>query len=291
MLSFPDVDTRDALAVKARIRKILHGIENHDDLTLFDRVFHDIGRMFRGEFGDYRPIDLKYHDYQHTLQASLCMAELVAGRDRAQALPHLSWRQIELGMTAVLLHDSGYLTTAADGDGTGAKFTYTHVLRSSAVAASLLPRYGVRPPEVDVVLNAIRCTGPSADINTLAHENESELILGACVTTADYLGQLAAHDYPEELESLYYEFKESDDYQGMAEELRMFDSAADLVNRTPEFWRNFVLPKLERDFRGVYRYLADPFPDGPNPYIVAIERNMEIIQAKITALAPPPPSP
>jgi hypothetical protein len=286
MLSFPDVDTRDPRAVGGRIRAIMRGIAPQGDLELFDRVFDDVGRMFRGEFGDYRPIDLQYHDYQHTLQASLCMAELIAGRERVGATPILSWREIQLGMTAVLMHDTGYLTTASDGEGTGAKFTYTHVLRSAAVAASQLPRYGVKPKEVDIVLNAIRCTGPSADINQLDHHNESELILGACVTTADYLGQMAAQDYPEELDILYNEFRESDDYQGVPQSDRKFLSTDDLIRHTPIFWRDFVLPKLEKDFRGVYRYLAAPFPDGPNPYLAAIERNMEIIEARGTTLAP-----
>lgn len=286
MLSFPDVDTRDARAVGDRIRQIFREIDGRGDLSLFDAVLADVEKMFRGTFGDYRPIDLRYHDFQHTLQASLCMGEILAGRDRAGAEPHLSWREMQLGMVAVLLHDSGYLTTAADGDGTGAKFTYTHVLRSTAVAASLLPRHGVRPHEMEIVLNAIRCTGPASDIDKLVYQSESELIIGACVTTADYLGQLAADDYPEELEILFHEFQESDNYQGLPPEDRTFHSAEELIRQTPGFWRNFVLPKLERDFRGVYRYLAEPFPDGPNPYIVAIERNMEIIERKIAALAP-----
>ncbi len=286
MLTFPDVDTREASAVGTRIRQILHGIEHHGDLSLFDRVFADVTRMFAGEFGDYRPIDLNYHDFQHTLQASLCMAELMAGRDRARATPSLSWREMQLGMLAVLLHDSGYLMTAADGGGTGAKFTYTHVLRSTAVAASQLPRHGVTPPEIEVVLNAIRCTGPEADIDTLKHTSESGLILGACVTTADYLGQMAAQDYPDELEILFNEFKESDDYQGIPTDQRVFRHADDLIRRTPEFWRNFVRSKLDREFRGVYRYLASPFPDGPNPYLAAIERNIAIIETRIAGLAP-----
>lgn len=286
MFSFPDVDTRDAQAVGARIREILLGIESQGDMSLFDAVFEDVDLMFNGQFGDFRRIDLAYHDLQHTLQASLCMAEIIAGRDRARATPVLSWRQIQLGMVAILLHDCGYLTTAADGGGTGAKFTYTHVLRSAAVAASQLPRHGVTAEEIELVVNAIHCTGPSANINKLEFKHESELIIGAAVTTADYLAQLAADDYPDELEILYREFKESDDYQRIPANERTFDSAEDLIRKTPDFWRNFVLPKLEKDFRGIYRYLAEPFPDGTNPYIVAIERNMVTIEAKIAALAP-----
>ena len=144
----------------------------------------------------------------------------------------------------------------------------------------------MKPHEIDIVLNAIRCTGPSANINTLEYDNESEMVLCACVTTADYLGQLAAHDYPDELRILFNEFKESDDFQGVPADQRLFNSEEDLIRKTPGFWRNFVLPKLEKDFRGVYRYLATPFPDGSNPYIVAIERNMEIIERQITELAP-----
>lgn len=290
MPTFPDVDTRDPVAVSIRIREHLLGIDPTGDLHLFERVFEDVQNLFAGKLGDYRAIDLQYHDFQHTLQASLCMAELLAGRHRAQATPRFSWRQNMLGMAAILMHDSGYLRTAADGeDGTGAKFTYTHVLRSAAVAASLLPRHGVKLAEVDVVVNAIQCTGPSAEIQKLPFESESELLIGTSVTTADYLSQMAAEDYPDELAILYRELDESDDYVGTPQAERFFSSAEDLIRKTPGFWQDFVLPKFENDFHGVYRYLASPFPDGHNPYLDAVERNMKIIQERIATLAPRPP--
>jgi len=286
MQSFPDVDTRDEGAVAARIRELLLGIEPKGDLSRFDQVFEDARKLFHGEFGDYRPVDLRYHDYQHTLQASLCMAEILAGRDRAKGTPHFSWRQLELGMIAILLHDAGYLMTAADGGGTGAKFTYTHVLRSAAVAASQLPRYGATSEEIDVVVNAISCTGPNSDIDKLPFKNEPDLLLGCCVSTADYLAQMAAEDYPEELEILFEEFEESDNYLNVPRDKRMFHSPEDLIRKTPGFWHQFVLPKLEKEYRGVYRFLAAPFPDGPNPYIGAIDRNLKIIEERTRTLAP-----
>jgi hypothetical protein len=286
MFSFPEVDTRDAAAVVGRIHELLSDIDPQGDLTLFDRVFEDVQLMFHGQFGDYRPIDLRYHDYQHTLQATLCMAEILAGRAKSQDTPQFTWRQVELGMAAILLHDSGYLKTAADGEGTGAKFTYTHVLRSAAVAASQLPRHGVHREEIDMVVNAIRCTGLTSDINRLPFHGETETLVGCCVSTSDYLAQMAADDYPDELEILYEEFTESDDYLGVPKASRMFSSPADLIRKTPGFWQHVVLPKLEQDYRGVYRYLADPSPDGPNPYLEAIERNMKIINKRITTLAP-----
>ena len=282
---FPIVDTRDAGAVADQIRVLFRQIHPDADLTFFDAVFEEIGTMFRGEFGDYLPIDLRYHDYQHTLQAALCMAEILVGRHRAGVEPKYSFRDCELGMAAVLFHDSGYLKTRSDGGGTGAKYTYTHVLRSAAVAASQLPRLGVSPAEVEVVLGAIRCTGPTATVAEQNYAFESDLLLGCCVATADYLSQMAASDYPDELEILFYEFQESDDYQGVPARDRMFKSAQDLIQKTPDFWKKIVLPKLANDFRGVYKFLATPYPHGFNPYLDAIEQNMVQIKQRGNSIA------
>jgi hypothetical protein len=285
---FPNVDTRDAAAVADRIRALFRLTDLSVDLTFFDCVFAEIGSMFFGDFGDFLPIDLRYHDYQHTLQATLCMAEILVGRHQAGVKPAYSWRDCELGMAAILFHDVGYLKTHSDGGGTGAKFTYTHVLRSAAVAASQLPRYGVTPAEAQVVLGAIRCTGPTAKVDEQNYHHESDLLLGCCVATADYLGQMAASDYPDELEILFNEFQESDDYQGIPAADRMFKSAPDLIKRTPFFWKKFVLPKLQGELRGVYMFLAQPHPDGPNPYLDAIEHNMVLIKQRGESVALPP---
>ena len=61
--------------------------------------------------------------------------------------------------------------------------------------------------------------------------------------------------------------------------LGTFRCADDLVQKTPQFWTNYVLPKLDRDFGGLYKFLNDPFPDGPNPYVQAVEANIAKIQA------------
>jgi len=60
-----------------------------------------------------------------------------------------------------------------------------------------------------------------------------------------------------------------------------FRSAEELVARTPSFWENFVKPRLEREFFGLYRFLNDPYPDGPNPYIVRIEAHMERLRQRL----------
>ncbi|WP_221028927.1 hypothetical protein [Actomonas aquatica] len=274
---FPDVDTRDANAVHTAIRGLLIDTFPESDAALFDATFAMVRDMFEGRFPGLREIDVRYHDFQHTLQASLCMAELLHGYVSHGAKPDLSERDFQLGLAAVLLHDAGYLQTAADGEGSGARFTYAHVLRSCAAAASHLPRFGVRYQELTIVMGAIRCTGPDAKIAQLYFNRPQDRILGAGVATADYLSQMAASDYPEELEILYGEFEQSDDYLGVPTESRLFKSAADLIAKTPGFWSHVVRPKLDNEFGAIYQHLARPFPDGPNAYLDAIERNIAII--------------
>lgn len=241
--------------------------------------------MFAGRFGDFLPIDLGYHDFQHTLQATCCMAEILAGRHTAGITPLIGSRQFELGIAAVLLHDTGYLKTRSDRSGTGAKYTYTHVLRSCAVAASYLPTLGVTLGELDTVLGAIRCTGPTSNIQRIQFPDEIDKLIGCCLASADYLAQMAASDYPDELPLLYREFEESDDFLGVPRSKRVFQSVDDLIRRTPAFWRKVVEPKLRDDFLGVYRFLARPYPDGPNPYLNAVEHNIAIISNRARAPA------
>ncbi len=276
---FPDVDTRDADAVRSEIRAQLIDLYPGADLSLFERTFDLVRAMFEGRFPGFRKIDVFYHDYQHTLQASLCMAELMQGYVRAGAIPAIGPRDVQLGLAAVLLHDSGYLQTDADGEGSGARYTYAHVLRSCAVAASHLPRFGVLFRELSTVMGAIRCTGPDAKIKQLYFARPEDRLLGSFLATADYLSQMAAADYPEELGILFDEFRQSDDYLNVPPQERLFKSADELIAKTPAFWERIVRPKLENEFDRVYRYLARPCPDGPNPYLDAIARNMEIIAA------------
>jgi len=64
-------------------------------------------------------------------------------------------------------------------------------------------------------------------------------------------------------------------------EKRPFNSVKDLMSKTGDFWLNFALPKLERDFEGVYRGLA--MANGRNPYIEAVNENLVTIAARAAA--------
>lgn len=283
---FPPVDTKNAVAVEAFVEKKFAAMYPGASLAWLKNIFRDMRQFFEGRHPDYAPIDIRYHDFEHTLQATLCITLIFEGRHAARVEPTMNARQFELALASVLLHDAGYLKLRSDTNGTCAKFTFCHVLRSCAFAASYLPALGSNSVEIEAVLGAINCTGPTKEISRLYFREPVDRIIGCALATADYLGQMAAADYPDELEILYKEFSESDDYIHLPESQRVFKSASDLIARTPLFWHKFVRAKLESDFQALYRFLARPYPNGPNPYIDAVEKNIAIIEARLTA--PPP---
>lgn len=280
---FPSIDTKSSAAVADATCVAFAGMFPGGKTTLLPRLFADVEAMFGGRYLDYRAIDTPYHDLEHTLQVTWCLAQMLAGRHHAAIEPRLNERQFELAIAAALLHDTGYLKMRADLEGTGAKYTFTHVLRSCAVASSYLPTIGVSLDELDGVLGAIRCTNATSPIHRLHFKHAIEGIVGCAVATADFLGQMSVPDYLEELPRLFAEFNESDTFAAVPPDQRHFRSADELIAKTPHFWRTSVLPKLDSELLGLYRFLATPYPDGPNHYMEAVNRNIALVSAAATA--------
>ena len=278
---FPLVDTKDTTAVASFVAHKFQQMHPGADVAWLRSLFRNIQDLFGGQRPDYAAIDLRYHDLEHTFQATVCLTLLIEGRHCARAEPRLGPRDLELALSAVLLHDTGYLKLRSDHGGTGAKYTYCHVLRSCAFAAAYLPTVGANDQEVELVLSAINCTGPAKDISHVHFRDPLARVIGGALGTADYLGQMSAPDYPDELDHLFCEFEEADEFVHVPMSRRVFKSASDLIERTPAFWRNFVRQKLETDFQAMYRFLADPYPDGRNAYLESVEKNIAEITRRI----------
>ena len=56
------------------------------------------------------------------------------------------------------------------------------------------------------------------------------------------------------------------------------------MQRTPLFWEKYVLPRITQDFEGLYRFLNDPYPDGPNFYLEQIQANLARLRAQVAAM-------
>lgn len=276
------IHTKDPAAVRQEVQRNYDQMFPVGDRSFVGRVFEWVEQCFSGRYAGYAAIDARYHDLEHTLQGTLCFSRLLHGRHRAKAEPVLPQRMFELGLIAILFHDTGYLKEKGDNKGSGAKYTAVHVSRSAAFAKEFLAREGFSDTEITAVQNMIRCTGIDANLEAIPFQNDTERLVGYALGTADLLGQMAAPDYVEKLPVLYQEFAEAIQYDpGHAESLREFTSAQDLMRKTPLFWQQWVLPRINRDFGNLHAFLNQPYPAGPNPYVQNIEENLGRIKSSM----------
>ncbi|HEY4301654.1 MAG TPA: HD domain-containing protein [Candidatus Didemnitutus sp.] len=271
-----EVDTKDARAVGAYARGVFTRLGWSRSLPLLDRLFQEVEHMFMGTYPGYRGIDMRYHDFEHTLQATVCLLDIMEGRQKTGAAPSLSARDAELAVMASLLHDAGFLKRSDDLSGTGAKYTMVHERRSCDFARTYLPSLGATEGEMDDVCAAISCTGPRNRIGEHAFRRPEARMLACILMTADYLAQMSASDYPAKLRVLYREFEEAFDYEGVPADKRPYHGVRELFEKTPDFWIKFVRPMLENEADGVYKYLSKT--GQTNPYLDAVEANMREIR-------------
>jgi hypothetical protein len=203
---FPAVDTRDLVAVQAEVESIFSSLFPEADGAFIPRSFNWTEEWFTGRYPGYLAIDARYHDLEHTLQGTLCLARLLRGRHFAGPRPVLTPKGFELGLLAILMHDTGYLKRVNDTEGTGAKYTATHVRRSGEFARQFLAEKGFNATDTHSVQNMIRCTGVNVDLMAIPFTSELDRVIGFALGTSDLLGQMAAPDYVEKLPVLYAEF-------------------------------------------------------------------------------------
>ncbi|NOS72545.1 MAG: hypothetical protein HOP33_21820 [Verrucomicrobia bacterium] len=281
---FDPVVTRDPTAVQVEVQKAYLGMFPGGEKLFVPRVFGWAIECFTGHYPEYLAVDARYHDFEHTLQGTLCLARLLACRHQAGAKPVATEKLFQLAIVGILLHDTGYLKRRDDVEGTGAKYTATHVYRSADFALRLLAGKGFTREEIASVQNMIRCTGVDAMLHEIPFQSKLEEVLGHALGTADLLGQMAAEDYVEKLPVLYAEFVEAAKHdRGHTDFISKFGGEHDLMQRTPSFWQDYVKPKLDRDFDGLHRYLNQPYPNGKNWYVDCIEANMVKLREHLAA--------
>jgi hypothetical protein len=283
------INTRDPSAVEGEVQRAYSEMFPQGDAEFIPMIFRRAVSWFSGSYRDYLPIDAHYHDLEHTLQGVTCMAGLLHRRHILGLQPRMTQRMFELGMLAMLMHDTGYLKKRGDSGGTGAKYTLIHVDRSIEFAGELMLSLDFPIEEILAVQNMIRCTGVNVKLESIEFQGEMERVAGFALGTADLLGQMAAPDYVDKLPVLYSEFAEAARYSpdGKMKAGGFFTSAEDLMQKTPLFWENYVRTKISREFLGLYRAFNNPYPDGPNSYIVRIEANIARLRRETENRAKP----
>ena len=228
----PVVVTKDPTAVELHVQAAYLAMFPRGNLLFVPQVFGLAIECFTGQYADYQAVDARYHDLEHTLQGTLCLSRLLHARHCANGQWPLTERLFQLGILGILLHDTGYLKKHDDTEGTGAKYTATHVNRSAQFAAQLLSEKGFSPADIAAVQSMIRCTGVDAVLSKIPFPGEPEKMVGHALATADFLGQMAADDYVDKLPILYSEFAEAAAFtREKTNFVGVFSSAADLMQK------------------------------------------------------------
>lgn len=273
------IDTTNSRAVADAVKAVFADLGAAGSMPLLDRLFEDVTRTFQGNDPAYQAIDMEYHDFEHTLQASLCLTYLLHGRGQSKDQPVLSIRDCELAVMAALLHDTGFLKEVGDDAGTGAKYTFVHEVRSCDFARKYLPCLGVTPPEIEDVCSAIICTGPRNKISNVSFRREEARQMAFLLVTADYLAQMSAADYLDKLPKLFHEFEEAFEIGQIPLEKRPYRDLRELLEKSPGFWYHYVLPLLENEAGGACHYLS--VGGQPNHYLEAVEANMQELKRRL----------
>lgn len=238
----------DPHAVFEEVCRIIMALLAQFDFTSLFRIFDDVARLFGGEYPGYQQCNTRYHDFKHTTDCLLAMARLVHGAS-VQGLT-FSRREVALGLIATLFHDTGYIQSLDDREGTGAKYTLVHIERSLAFMEKYLRDAGYSSRDLDYCRSCVRCTGLEVKIEKIRFESGRHRVMGCMLGTADLLGQMADRTYLERLPFLYREFSEG--------KVPGFSSELDLLQKTPAFWE-FTKQRLAGPLGNVDRYMEDHF--------------------------------
>lgn len=265
------LDFRDNILILREVKFTVSLIAPQFDFSRFDAALRDVESLFLGQYSGYRECNTNYHDFRHTLLVLLAMARLMHGAS-AQAVEFTA-KDINLGLIAALMHDTGYIQYAGDVTGTGAKYTMIHISRSIYFALQYYAGDDYFEGNLQDFSDIIGCTGIHTMIPDAAFSSESIALLGKMLGTADLLGQMADRLYLEKLMFLYNEFEEGG--------VSGFDSEVDLFRKTVSFYKR-TQERFQNDFGNVRRFMVDHFRErwqiSGNVYEEAIEKNINYLK-------------
>jgi hypothetical protein len=240
------MDSPEAVLAEGQvILKLISQDLNPDPVT---SAFHSTVSLYNGNRPGYHACNTEYHDLRHITDTFLAMARLIHGGIlEGNTLTH---RGIVLGLITTLLHDTGYIQKEGDREGTGAKYTTQHVLRSMDFLERHASDYGLSGQDVRDGRVMILCTDLSVNIASIEFSSKETELLGKMLGAADLLAQMADRTYLCKLLFLYHEFREG--------KVGDYENEVDLLRKTVGFF-DFIGHRLETALGATHRLMISHF--------------------------------
>jgi hypothetical protein len=272
------IRTTDPIDVCDEVMRLYIGLYSGGESRSIKRAFTDLSLLYHGKHPDYYPCDTEYHDIQHVLDVTLTMARLLDGYERGRKneapLPDVFFC---VGVVTALFHDFGYLRRRNDRKHRfGGEYTLTHVTRGSHFLRDYLPRIGLKR-HATAASQLIHFTGYERKVDTIRLDDPLLRRIGEILGTADIIAQMSDRCYLEKCrDRLYPEFV----LGGLTRRklpngraVTVFESASDLVRKTPGFYAN-ATKRLDEQLHAVYRYAEKHFGSRRNLYIEEMNKNV-----------------
>ncbi len=226
------------------IREVAHTIrlaKDEFDPAFIQKIYVDICKLFNGDYPGYFASTNKYHDLDHTNSVFLASARLIhactiEGTD-------FSSENINAGLAAALFHDTGFIKTLDDPEGTGAKYTDGHEIRSILFMEQYFKTHGFSMAIFKKSIPMIKCTILKLKPSEITFPSRQIEMLGKIIGATDLLAQMADRLYLEKLILLFEEFEEAD--------IPGFDTPLDLLKKTIGFFEDTAHKRLVNDFNNI----------------------------------------
>jgi hypothetical protein len=218
---------------------------------------------------------------------TLAMARLLVGYESTvEAHRRVGVERAVMSLVTSLFHDAGYIREFDDRQHrNGAEFTLYHVTRSARFLARFLPSVGM-DSWIPISTRIVHFTGYEIKLSQIQLADDRDRKLGHMLGTADLIAQMADRCYLEKCrDRLYPEFVLGGIAAAPASDGTLqvrYSSGLDLLRQTPRFVRETRNVRLDGEFERAHQFL-EPLFQGGNPYLDAIDRNLEYLQRILRA--------
>ena len=263
------VNMNSSEAVLEEVKRNFINFYSLEDFSPVRHWYHDFLRLYRGEYEGYLKCNTPFHNIKHITDVFLAFSRLVDGYNIEEG--PLPIETVRTGFISSLFHDSGFIQKEYEDyrEGTGAQYIATHVERSLDFVRTYIGRKQLCIDTASAG-RMIQITDLQMDISAAGFQNPDEKTVGAMVATADLIGQMASRTYLEKLLFLYREYEEA--------QLPGYNTELDLLKKTRGFYEKIVIPRLRKDFSGLFSYNRAHFRErysvDADLYTEAIERQL-----------------
>lgn len=255
----------------SEIKHLLSEMYPTSSFEMFEKAFSDIIDLFDGKYDGYMACNTPFHNLQHTLDCLLAMSRLLHGAwvDGVEFIP----KEVELGLVAALMHDTGYIQEVGDPERSGAVYTLTHVGRSIAFLQLYFEKNTCSDAERDFCLSCINYTGYGSEIEEIESKDTVQNVIGQMLGTADIVGQMADQSYLEKLPYLAEEFRQGG--------VPGYEGEYELLKNTKQFYLT-SRGLLKNEYGGVVKYLKSHFEHrwniNSNVYLDSIQKQINYLE-------------